>query len=167
MGLVDVKNTWIEPPELVAERLRSVLKQVRSRARLQSRPIADSLRTARHITVAEAEGDSRRERAAGPKFPGSELEPRRPPRLCRLLDVNSSPFACQLVGGRIEGKGTDAYARSCRFTGGHQSTEVDPTRTLRAATSSSDSLLTSSLPCARSSSGAAPRGPSHGVGVRP
>src|SRR5262249_28824762 len=27
-GLVDVKNTWVEPPELVAERLRTVLKYV-------------------------------------------------------------------------------------------------------------------------------------------
>jgi 5-methyltetrahydropteroyltriglutamate--homocysteine methyltransferase len=26
VGLVDVKNTWIEPPELVAERLRLVLR---------------------------------------------------------------------------------------------------------------------------------------------
>jgi 5-methyltetrahydropteroyltriglutamate--homocysteine methyltransferase len=28
VGLVDVKNTWIEPPELVAQRLRVVLKHV-------------------------------------------------------------------------------------------------------------------------------------------
>jgi len=28
VGLVDVKNTWVEPPELVAERLRVVLKQI-------------------------------------------------------------------------------------------------------------------------------------------
>jgi 5-methyltetrahydropteroyltriglutamate--homocysteine methyltransferase len=28
VGLVDVKNTWIEPPELVAERLRSVLRYI-------------------------------------------------------------------------------------------------------------------------------------------
>jgi 5-methyltetrahydropteroyltriglutamate--homocysteine methyltransferase len=28
VGLVDVKNTWAEPPELVAERLRSVLKYI-------------------------------------------------------------------------------------------------------------------------------------------
>src|SRR5205823_7599571 len=28
VGLVDVKNTWIEPPELVAERLRTVLEFV-------------------------------------------------------------------------------------------------------------------------------------------
>ena len=28
VGLVDVKNTWVEPPELVAERLRTVLKYV-------------------------------------------------------------------------------------------------------------------------------------------
>src|SRR5262249_22040266 len=27
-GLVDVKNTWVEPPELVAERLRAVLKYI-------------------------------------------------------------------------------------------------------------------------------------------
>ncbi len=34
VGLVDVKNTWIEPPELVAERLRTVLELRRRRARL-------------------------------------------------------------------------------------------------------------------------------------
>lgn len=28
VGLVDVKNTWIEPPELVAERLRTVLRYI-------------------------------------------------------------------------------------------------------------------------------------------
>lgn len=28
VGLIDVKNTWIEPPELVAERLRTVLKYI-------------------------------------------------------------------------------------------------------------------------------------------
>src|SRR5262249_42820468 len=28
VGLIDVKNTWIEPPELVAERLRKVLKYI-------------------------------------------------------------------------------------------------------------------------------------------
>ena len=27
-GLVDVKNTWVEPPELVAERLRMVLQHI-------------------------------------------------------------------------------------------------------------------------------------------
>jgi 5-methyltetrahydropteroyltriglutamate--homocysteine methyltransferase len=27
-GLVDVKNTWIEPPELVAERLRQTLRYI-------------------------------------------------------------------------------------------------------------------------------------------
>ena len=33
VGLVDVKNTWIEPPELVAERLRQVLQLHRAGAR--------------------------------------------------------------------------------------------------------------------------------------
>ena len=33
VGLVDVKNTWIEPPELVAERLRLVLQIHRAGAR--------------------------------------------------------------------------------------------------------------------------------------
>jgi 5-methyltetrahydropteroyltriglutamate--homocysteine methyltransferase len=28
VGLIDVKNTWVEPPELVAERLRMVLKYI-------------------------------------------------------------------------------------------------------------------------------------------
>ena len=44
VGLVDVKNTWIEPPELVAERLRTVLQVHRRRSGSRSRPTAASRR---------------------------------------------------------------------------------------------------------------------------
>lgn len=48
VGLVDVKNTWIEPPELVAERLRSVLRFVEPE-RLQVTPDCGFSQTARYI----------------------------------------------------------------------------------------------------------------------
>ncbi len=50
VGLVDVKNTWIEPPELVAERLRLVLRHVEP-ARVQVTPDCGFSQTARHIAV--------------------------------------------------------------------------------------------------------------------
>ena len=53
VGLVDVKNTWIEPPELVAERLRVVLKQVGAE-RVSVTPDCGFSQTARHIAVAKA-----------------------------------------------------------------------------------------------------------------
>ncbi|AGA29817.1 methionine synthase [Singulisphaera acidiphila] len=53
VGLVDVKNTWIEPPELVAERLRIVLKQV-GPERVSVTPDCGFSQTARHIAVAKA-----------------------------------------------------------------------------------------------------------------
>ena len=59
VGLVDVKNTWIEPPELVAERLRTVLKYVDAGAGLgdaRLRVLPD--RPARR--VGQGEGDGRR-----------------------------------------------------------------------------------------------------------
>jgi 5-methyltetrahydropteroyltriglutamate--homocysteine methyltransferase len=48
VGLVDVKNTWIEPPELVAERLRLCLKHVEP-ARLHVTPDCGFSQTARFI----------------------------------------------------------------------------------------------------------------------
>lgn len=53
VGLVDVKNTWIEPPELVAERLRDVLKLVGAE-RVSVTPDCGFSQTARHIAVAKA-----------------------------------------------------------------------------------------------------------------
>jgi 5-methyltetrahydropteroyltriglutamate--homocysteine methyltransferase len=48
VGLVDVKNTWIEPPELVAERLRQVLRHVDAR-RVSITPDCGFSQTARFI----------------------------------------------------------------------------------------------------------------------
>ncbi len=53
VGLVDVKNTWIEPPELVAERLRTVLKYVDAE-RVSVTPDCGFSQTARHVAVAKA-----------------------------------------------------------------------------------------------------------------
>ncbi len=53
VGLVDVKNTWVEPPELVAERLRTVLKYVGAE-RVSVTPDCGFSQTARHIAVAKA-----------------------------------------------------------------------------------------------------------------
>ncbi|MFO0970175.1 MAG: hypothetical protein U0793_31880 [Gemmataceae bacterium] len=48
VGLVDVKNTWIEPPELVAERLRTVLKHIEPE-RVHVTPDCGFSQTARFI----------------------------------------------------------------------------------------------------------------------
>ena len=53
VGLIDVKNTWIEPPELVAERLRKVLSLV-DPARVSVTPDCGYSQTAPHIAVAKA-----------------------------------------------------------------------------------------------------------------
>jgi 5-methyltetrahydropteroyltriglutamate--homocysteine methyltransferase len=53
VGLVDVKNTWIEPAELVAERLRKVLTLVDAR-RVSITPDCGFSQTARHVAVAKA-----------------------------------------------------------------------------------------------------------------
>jgi 5-methyltetrahydropteroyltriglutamate--homocysteine methyltransferase len=53
VGLVDVKNTWIEPPELVAERLRAVLKFV-DEERVSVTPDCGFSQTARHVATAKA-----------------------------------------------------------------------------------------------------------------
>jgi 5-methyltetrahydropteroyltriglutamate--homocysteine methyltransferase len=52
VGLIDVKNTWIEPPELVAERLRTVLKYIDA-ARVSVTPDCGFSQTARHIAIAK------------------------------------------------------------------------------------------------------------------
>jgi len=49
-GLVDVKNTWIEPPELVAERLRTVLKYI-DPERVHVTPDCGFSQTARFIAT--------------------------------------------------------------------------------------------------------------------
>jgi 5-methyltetrahydropteroyltriglutamate--homocysteine methyltransferase len=48
VGLVDVKNTWIEPPELVAERLRLTLKYIEPE-RVNVTPDCGFSQTARFI----------------------------------------------------------------------------------------------------------------------
>jgi 5-methyltetrahydropteroyltriglutamate--homocysteine methyltransferase len=53
VGVVDVKNTWIEPPALVAERLRAVLKHV-APERVSITPDCGFSQTARHVAVAKA-----------------------------------------------------------------------------------------------------------------
>lgn len=50
VGLVDVKNTWIEPPELVADRLRQVLRHIEPE-RVQVTPDCGFSQTARFIAV--------------------------------------------------------------------------------------------------------------------
>ena len=53
MGLIDVKNTWVEPPELVAERFGQVLNHVDAR-RVSVTPDCGFSQTARHIAIAKA-----------------------------------------------------------------------------------------------------------------
>ncbi len=53
VGLVDVKNTWVEPPALVAERLRTVLKHV-APGRVSVTPDCGFSQTARHVAMAKA-----------------------------------------------------------------------------------------------------------------
>ena len=53
VGLVDVKNTWIEPPELVADRLRRVLRIVPPE-RVSVTPDCGFSQTARHVAAAKA-----------------------------------------------------------------------------------------------------------------
>jgi 5-methyltetrahydropteroyltriglutamate--homocysteine methyltransferase len=50
VGLVDVKNTWVEPPELVAERLRLVLKYIEPE-RVHVTPDCGFSQTARYVAV--------------------------------------------------------------------------------------------------------------------
>ena len=53
VGLVDVKNTWIEPPELVAERIWQVFRHVDAR-RVSITPDCGFSQTARHVAIAKA-----------------------------------------------------------------------------------------------------------------
>jgi 5-methyltetrahydropteroyltriglutamate--homocysteine methyltransferase len=53
VGLVDVKNTWIEPPELIIERLHRVIELV-DPARVSVTPDCGFSQTARHVAVAKA-----------------------------------------------------------------------------------------------------------------
>jgi 5-methyltetrahydropteroyltriglutamate--homocysteine methyltransferase len=48
VGLVDVKNTWIEPPELVAQRLTQALKYIEPE-RVHVTPDCGFSQTARHL----------------------------------------------------------------------------------------------------------------------
>jgi 5-methyltetrahydropteroyltriglutamate--homocysteine methyltransferase len=50
VGLVDVKNTWVEPPDLVAERLRLVLKYIEPQ-RVHVTPDCGFSQTARYVAV--------------------------------------------------------------------------------------------------------------------
>jgi 5-methyltetrahydropteroyltriglutamate--homocysteine methyltransferase len=52
VGLVDVKNTWIEPPELVADRLRMVLRHVEPH-RVHVTPDCGFSQTARYVARAK------------------------------------------------------------------------------------------------------------------
>jgi 5-methyltetrahydropteroyltriglutamate--homocysteine methyltransferase len=50
VGLIDVKNTWVEPPELVAERLRLTLRYIEPE-RVHITPDCGFSQTARYIAV--------------------------------------------------------------------------------------------------------------------
>lgn len=54
LGLVDVKNTWVEPPELVADRLRMALRGGIAPERISITPDCGFSQTARHVAVAKA-----------------------------------------------------------------------------------------------------------------
>jgi 5-methyltetrahydropteroyltriglutamate--homocysteine methyltransferase len=53
VGLVDVKNTWVEPAELIADRLRVVLRHVPAE-RVSVTPDCGFSQTARHVAAAKA-----------------------------------------------------------------------------------------------------------------
>ncbi len=50
VGLIDVKNTWVEPPELVADRLRLTLKHI-DPERVHVTPDCGFSQTARHVAT--------------------------------------------------------------------------------------------------------------------
>jgi 5-methyltetrahydropteroyltriglutamate--homocysteine methyltransferase len=52
VGLIDVKNTWIEPPELIADRLRQVLRYIEPE-RVHVTPDCGFSQTARHLARAK------------------------------------------------------------------------------------------------------------------
>jgi 5-methyltetrahydropteroyltriglutamate--homocysteine methyltransferase len=51
-GLIDIKNTWVEPPELVADRLRQVLKYIEPE-RVQVTPDCGFSQTARYLACSK------------------------------------------------------------------------------------------------------------------
>ncbi len=53
IGLIDVKNTWVEPPELIADRIWQVFRHVDAR-RVSVTPDCGFSQTARHIAIAKA-----------------------------------------------------------------------------------------------------------------
>jgi 5-methyltetrahydropteroyltriglutamate--homocysteine methyltransferase len=53
VGLVDVKNTWVEPPELIADRLRKLFKFIEPE-RVAVTPDCGFSQTARHVAVQKA-----------------------------------------------------------------------------------------------------------------
>lgn len=53
VGLIDVKNTWVEPPELVEERIGAVLRHLPPE-RVSITPDCGFSQTARHVAVAKA-----------------------------------------------------------------------------------------------------------------
>ena len=71
VGLVDVKNTWIEPAGLVADRLRSVLKLVDA-SRVSVTPDCGFSQTARYVAVGKS-----RSMAEGANLVRRELAGRR------------------------------------------------------------------------------------------
>src|SRR5262249_25708051 len=50
VGLIDVKNTWVEPPELVAQRLRTALRFIEPE-RLSVTPDCGFSQTARYLAI--------------------------------------------------------------------------------------------------------------------
>lgn len=70
VGLVDVKNTWVEPPELVADRIRTVLKYVGA-PRVSVTPDCGFSQTARHVARAKAKA-----LVEGARIIRKELEPK-------------------------------------------------------------------------------------------
>jgi 5-methyltetrahydropteroyltriglutamate--homocysteine methyltransferase len=52
VGLIDVKNTWVEPAELVADRLRQVLRHIEPE-RVHVTPDCGFSQSARHIARAK------------------------------------------------------------------------------------------------------------------
>ncbi len=54
VGLVDVKNSWIEPSDLVADRLQTILKYVDA-SRVSVTPDCGFSQTARHVAIAKSQ----------------------------------------------------------------------------------------------------------------
>lgn len=54
LGLVDVKNTWVEPADLIAERIRTAIRVGIAPERISITPDCGFSQTARHVAVAKA-----------------------------------------------------------------------------------------------------------------